>query len=171
MRKLVLALVILMAFFLYSMQSDEPDSEETLPWLTDYSLILQKAKAENKPILLYFTGSNWCGYCVTLKKRIFSKPAFVDFANQEVILGYIDFPRGVEQDPVLKAQNYALMDRYQPSIPSIYFISPNEEILGKTGYISYYVNQGAEVYVDHLRSVLAEGLARKQSKEAAPSIE
>lgn len=168
-RLIILALALFIAYFVYALVSDEPDSEQSVTWMTDYALALETAKAEDKPILLYFTGSNWCGYCVSLEKRIFSKPAFVEFANNEVLLVYLDFPRGVEQDPALKKQNYALMDRYQPSIPSIYFINANEQILGDTGYISYYVNQGAEVYVNHLRAVLAEGLAQKQSM--SPSSE
>jgi len=164
MRFIILALVLFIAFFLYGLISNEPDSDQALPWMTDYARALETAKAEEKPVLLYFTGSNWCGYCVSLEKRIFSKQAFFDFANDEVILVYLDFPRGVEQDPALENQNYALLDRYQPSIPSLYFIDAQEQILGDTGYISYYVNQGAEAYVNHLRAVLAEGLAQKQKQ-------
>lgn len=171
MRYLILVLTLFIAYFLYGLITSEPDSEESLPWMTDYALALEAAKAENKPILLYFTGSNWCGYCVSLEKRIFSKQAFVEFAKDEVILVYLDFPRGVEQDPALERQNYALMDRYQPSIPSLYFIDANEQILGDTGYISYYVNQGAEAYVNHLRALLAEGLAAKQLLLAPTKIE
>ena len=65
-------------------------------WLTDFEAAKAKAKAENKPMLLDFTGSDWCGWCVKLDKEVFSKAAFKDYADAELVLVEIDFPRNKE---------------------------------------------------------------------------
>ncbi len=46
-------------------------------WLTDYSKALEKAKTENKKVLMDFTGSDWCGWCMKLHKEVFSQKEFV----------------------------------------------------------------------------------------------
>lgn len=63
-------------------------------WSTDLEAALVQAKAENKPLLVEFTGSDWCPPCIKMRKEVFSKKEFVDAASEKFILVEIDVPRG-----------------------------------------------------------------------------
>src|SRR6516164_4462442 len=65
---------------------------ENVEWFTDAQAAQAKAKAENKLVLLDFTGSDWCGWCKRLKKNVFDKPEFADFAQSKLVLVEVDFP-------------------------------------------------------------------------------
>ncbi len=85
-------------------------------WATDY----QKAQEEanHKLLLLDFTGSDWCGFCFQLDKAILSQPQFKEYANKNLVLVEIDFPRRGgsrwnAQPAALKKQNQELAEQYQ----------------------------------------------------------
>jgi thioredoxin-related protein len=87
-------------------------------WLDDYKKAQQEAKASNKLLLLDFTGSDWCGFCIQLDKDVFSQPNFKEYANKNLVLLEIDFPRPggsrwQSQAPELRKQNQALAQQYQ----------------------------------------------------------
>ena len=62
-------------------------------WETDYEKALAKAKAENKHVFLDFTGSDWCGPCIELRKRVLSSKEFADYAAKNLVLVEIDYPQ------------------------------------------------------------------------------
>jgi len=82
-------------------------------WITDYKKAQQEAKADHRLVLLNFTGSDWCGYCIQLDKAIFSQPQFKDYANKNLVLVEIDFPRRKKQSLETRKQNAELAQRYQ----------------------------------------------------------
>ena len=57
-----------------------------LQWMTDAPKALAIAKAENKLVMLDFTGSDWCGWCIKLNKEVFSTPDFADYAAKNLVL-------------------------------------------------------------------------------------
>lgn len=81
-------------------------------WLTDWEAAKAKSKAENKPILINLTGSDWCGWCIKIEKEIFSQKAFKDFAAENLILMEADFPKKKELPAALKKQNAKLEEQY-----------------------------------------------------------
>lgn len=83
------------------------------PWETDYKKAQEEAKANHKLVLLNFTGSDWCGWCIRLDKAILSQPQFKDYATKNMVLVEIDFPRRKEQPVELRKQNQQLAERYQ----------------------------------------------------------
>lgn len=120
-------------------------------WMTDYSAAQKRAKAEGKPLLLDFTGSDWCPPCMALNSQVFSQEAFLSYAGEALILVEVDFPRRKSQSAELKAQNEALAVKYGIEyFPTILLVSPEGEVLGRTGYQS----GGASAYVAHLKSFL-----------------
>ena len=147
------------AVFLYSSINQKNSFKDTnlsvessAIWMTQFSEARAMAKNEGKPILMDFTGSNWCGWCVKLKKEVFTKPPFLGFANDNLILMTIDFPRGVHQEEWLVDQNNKLLDQYGVnSFPTIILIDYNGNVLGRTGYKS----GGSENYVEHLKGLLS----------------
>jgi protein disulfide-isomerase len=82
-------------------------------WVTDYKKAQEEAKASHKLVLVDFTGSDWCGYCIQLDRAILSRPEFKDYANKNLVLLEIDFPRRKAQSIETKKQNAELAERYQ----------------------------------------------------------
>src|SRR5712671_809845 len=74
-------------------------------WDDDYAKALAQAKAEKKLLLMDFTGSDWCGWCIKLDKEVFSKPEFKEYAKKSLVLVEVDFPRAKEQSETLKKAN------------------------------------------------------------------
>ncbi|MCA9791540.1 MAG: thioredoxin family protein [Candidatus Eremiobacteraeota bacterium] len=104
-------------------------------WLTSYEEAVQKSKETGKPILMDFTGSNWCGWCIKLRKEVFDTPEFAKWADENVVLLELDFPQGVEQAPDIKEQNHQLMEKYQvEGFPTILFVTSEGKVLGRYGY-------------------------------------
>lgn len=62
-------------------------------WGTNLETARQEAKTNNKLILLYFSGSDWCGPCIKLKKEVLEGASFIDFSEKHLALVRADFPR------------------------------------------------------------------------------
>lgn len=81
-------------------------------WDDNYEKALAEAKADSKLVLLDFTGSDWCGYCMQLDSEVFSKSDFKKFAKENLVLVELDYPRGKSQTKKLKEQNAGLKDKF-----------------------------------------------------------
>src|SRR5260370_38449284 len=79
--------------------------------MTDLAAALAKAKAEQKMVLLDFTGSDWCGWCIKFNKEGLSQSAFTDYAAKNLVLVEVDFPRKKQPGANLKKANHALQDK------------------------------------------------------------
>lgn len=90
----------------------EPNAPKELKWYTDFDEARKLAKQENKVVFAFFTGSDWCGWCTRLKKNVFSKPAFKEWAEKNVILLELDFPRRTQLPEKLKQQNAQLQQAF-----------------------------------------------------------
>jgi thioredoxin-related protein len=104
-----LATAILVALGLLGAVSARADSA----WGTNYKKAQEEAKASNKLVLLNFTGSDWCGYCIQFDRLILSQPQFKDYAAKNLVLVEIDFPRQKSQSVETRKQNQELAERYQ----------------------------------------------------------
>ena len=104
-----LATAIVVALGLFSAVSVRADSA----WSTDLKKAQDEAKANHKLLLLDFTGSDWCGYCIQLDRAILSKPEFKDYASKNLVLVEIDFPHRKPQSVETRKQNEELAERYQ----------------------------------------------------------
>ena len=96
-----LILVALAAFIFPCGQSARAESD----WLNDYKKAQEQAKAGNKILLLNFTGSDWCGWCIKFDKEVLSQPQFKEFAHNNLVLVELDFPRAKAQSTELRKQN------------------------------------------------------------------
>ena len=81
-------------------------------WLTNFEEARKKAAEENKALMVNFTGTDWCGYCINLHREVFKKDEFTNYAKEKFILLEIDFPRRKEQGDELKKQNKELAGKY-----------------------------------------------------------
>ena len=107
-------------------------------WQTDYSKALETAKSQNKRVLLDFTGSDWCGPCIQLKKRAFSLPEFASYAEKNLILVEIDYPQRKKLSPALVKQNEKLAKQYgidEKGFPTLVLLDPAGKIVREmSGY-------------------------------------
>ncbi len=122
-------------------------------WETDFAKASEAAKKDSKFMLLDFTGSDWCGWCMKLDKEVFKKSDFKDYAKQNLVLVSLDFPRSKPQSKKVKDQNKELQKKYEiKGYPSIIILSPEGELVGQTGY----QEGGAAKYVEHLKSIIGK---------------
>jgi protein disulfide-isomerase len=104
-------------------------------WLTDIPTALNKARAENKVVMLDFTGSDWCGWCKRLKREVFDQPEFAAFAQDNLILVEVDFPHSIPQSREQAAANNALSRKYNiQGFPTIVLIDAASREVGRSGY-------------------------------------
>jgi thioredoxin-related protein len=106
-------------------------------WETDYSAALVQAGNERKLVLLDFTGSDWCVWCMKLSKDIFSQPQFKEFAAKNLVLVELDFPTRRALPDALKAQNDALATKFAvEGFPTLVLVdAAGKEVARHVGYL------------------------------------
>ena len=88
MKKTIIVLLFLAAgIFSLAAEAYPPEG-----WITNIKEAKETAEAEDKLILLNFTGSDWCGWCMKLKEEVFLKQDFKDSADENLVLLFLDFP-------------------------------------------------------------------------------
>jgi len=106
-----------------------------LQWQTDVPKAQAKAKAEKKLVMLNFTGSDWCGFCIRLSKEVFSQPAFIEYADKNLVAVEVDFPRKKDLSAAQKQANAALAQKYNiAGYPTIIVLDSDGKKIGELGY-------------------------------------
>lgn len=119
-------------------------------WSEDYKASLTKAKADDKMILLDFTGSDWCGWCMKIDKEIFSQAEFKDYAKKNLELVELDFPKKRELSAKVKAQNEKLAKEYGiRGFPTIIVLNSKGDKVGELGYME----GGPQAFIDELEKL------------------
>lgn len=111
-------------------------AEPELKWHTNLGKALAQAREENKIILVDFTGSDWCGFCIKQDKEVFSTTGFADYAKENLVLLKLDFPRRKKLPAEEQEANNGLRDKYQiRGYPTLVFLSKEQKELGRqVGY-------------------------------------
>ena len=101
-------------------------------WLTDLPKAQDQAKTENKIVLMDFTGSDWCPWCIKFKKEVLDDQTFLDYAAKNVVLVEVDFPHQKEQSADLKKANAALNDKYKvEGYPTLVVLDKDGKEIGR----------------------------------------
>lgn len=119
-------------------------AQENDGWLINFDKAAEISMKTGKPILANFTGSDWCGWCVKLKKEVFVKPAFKKWAEENVVLLELDYPRRTPQAENIKKQNRELQQFFKVrGYPTLHIFTVGVAegktqitSLGKTGYVA-----------------------------------
>ena len=138
-------------------------AQEGQTWFTDINKAIEASKQEQKPLFLFFTGSDWCGWCMRLQSEVFKTPEFTAWAKDHAILVELDFPRRTPQADEIKAQNNQLQDMFKvQGFPTVWFVKPslkngkiNLEQLGSTGYLA----GGPSTWIASANKILANYVA------------
>lgn len=154
MKKIIFTLVIAVLI------SAKGIAQEKLTWHTDMNKAYELAAKENKALMLFFTGSDWCGWCIRLQNEVLKTPDFEKWAKDNVVLVELDFPRKTPLDKNTQIQNYQMQKMFNVrGYPTVYFAKPektsegkkNLNTLGSTGY----VYGGAEKWLEVANNIVA----------------
>ncbi|MEY4131987.1 MAG: hypothetical protein RL592_45 [Verrucomicrobiota bacterium] len=152
MKKLLLTLMLLATV----------TARAELTWLTDLDEAKKVAAKDNKKLLVDFTGSDWCGYCIKLHKEVFDTPEFEKFAKDYVLVE-LDFPKRKEQPAAEKAKNQAASKKFGVSgFPTVIVMTAGGKVLNRAE--GYSPDSGPEAYLPKLGAPAA-----KKVKPATPS--
>jgi protein disulfide-isomerase len=116
---------------------------DAIEWQTDFQQATQVAKEQNKPLVLFFTGTDWCVWCKKLESEALDTREFDADAGNKFVFVKLDFPRNGAQNP----QNDELQRRFNVrGFPSVIILDSHGNQMGSTGY----KQGGGKAYADHL---------------------
>ncbi len=138
-------------------------------WMTDFEAAKQKAAAENKDLLVNFTGSDWCSWCIKLVDEVFKHDAFKKGVADNFVLVELDFPQDKSKlDESTQKQNEMLQEKYSiQGFPTILLLDDQGRPYAQTGYQA----GGPEKYLVHLDKLLAIKTKRDEALMAAEKLE
>ena len=149
MKKSLLTITILSLLFIYA-YAESKETEE-LNWLINLEEAQQIAKEKGLPILIDFTGSDWCGWCNKLVEEIFSQKKFIEYATENLVMVKLNYPRNIYQTEETKKYNRHIAEKYYiRGFPTIILIDAQGHEIARTGY-QY---GGPENYIEHLESLI-----------------
>ena len=107
-------------------------------WQNSFDGAVTLANAEDKPIVLVFSGSDWCAPCIRLKKQILESEEFKAYASEHYVMYNADFPRKKKNElpQALAETNTSLAEKYNPKghFPLVVVLDKHQSVLGKTGF-------------------------------------
>ena len=156
----LLNILFLTAIITYAQDSHQAANLSTdtitkeLKWEQDFGKAQKLAKKKNKPLLIFFTGSDWCGPCKILHKDFLETEEFIKLADKELILYEADFPRRTDLvTPEQKIINYQIKNKYAiRGYPTIIILnSDGEEVARRSGYSKM---AGSEYHFEMLKKAI-----------------
>ncbi len=134
-------------------------------WMVDLEAAKAKAKAEGKMVLVDFTGSDWCTWCIRLRQDVLDKPEFEAYAKDKFVFAEVDLPHSTAKlSPEQREKNQDVAAQYKISgFPTLMVMTPEGRVLG--GFV------GGRTDVAKAIEPLEEALANKARLEAADKLE
>ncbi len=131
-------------------------------WGTNYEAALAQAGEQGKAVLADFTGSDWCYYCIRLRKEVLEQPEFAAWAEQNFVLLEVDVPQNPEFDRKLLAQNQRLCTQYRiDGYPTVLVLDARGRALGG---LFGYVPDAAAVQRTLEKGLRADALLRRAAQ-------
>ncbi|MGB0992918.1 MAG: thioredoxin family protein [Akkermansiaceae bacterium] len=137
-------------------------------WMTDFEAAKKKAAAENKALLVDFTGSDWCGWCIKLVDEVFKHDEFKKGIADKFVLVELDFPRDKSKlSEATQKQNAELQKKYGVrGFPTILLLDGKGLPFAKTGYQA----GGPASYLKHLDGLLENKTKRDEALASANKL-
>lgn len=138
-------------------------------WTSAFPAAKKQATEEGKDLLMDFTGSDWCGWCIKLKDEVFKHDEFKNGVKDSFVLVEIDFPKDKSKLPEeTQAQNRKLGEEFGiEGYPTIVLADADGRPYATTGYQP----GGPEKYVAHLNELRGRKTARDEAFAAAEKLE
>ena len=165
MKKYFLLFAFLCFFSLQDIYAQAFVNDQGLEWQTDLLKANELSQKNGKPIFAFFTGSDWCGWCIKLQKNVFEKQGFVQWAKKNVVLLELDYPRRKQQPQELMQQNAGLQQTFgvqgyptvwiftmaKDSVTNKYNITP----LGTLGYPQAAPGNEEKEFLNNANNILS----------------
>lgn len=135
------------------------NDETHIAWLTDMDAAQKQAKEENKLILVDFTGSDWCIWCIRLEEEVFAKSEFQEYAKDKFVFLMLDFPKDkkkVSEETANKNKEHKEKFKIK-GFPTILLLNAEGNEVARTGY----KRGGPENYIAHLKELIERYEAEK----------
>lgn len=130
-------ILLILTFCVSTIGFSQDEDYSNLNWLTDFEKAKEESVSSKRPILIYFTGSDWCGPCKSLKKDFFNTEAFEEKSKNFVLL-MVDMPRRIDIiTPEQKEKNKEIVKKYNKSggYPNIVALNEKLDVIGElSGY-------------------------------------
>jgi thioredoxin-related protein len=128
---------------------------DAAPWMTDLPKAQARAKTEKKMVLLDFTGSDWCGWCIKFKADVLATPEFIQYADKNLVLVELDFPGKKAQPADEKKANQALKAKYDvEGFPTLILLDADGKEIGRQ---RGYSKGGPKAFIAKLEKMRASG--------------
>ncbi|MEA1972379.1 MAG: thioredoxin family protein [Candidatus Cloacimonadota bacterium] len=143
MKKVIITLaLIVIAFAMFAQE---------IEWYKNIENALVEAEKEDKTVFIHFTGSDWCVWCHRLEGEVYEKESFMKYANENLVMVKLDFPRNIPQAAAEKEYNNIQAQKFMiRGFPTVLLLDKNGKLVGKTGY----QRGGPDNYVEHLKSFI-----------------
>jgi len=104
-------------------------------WLTSYEEALKQSQLSKKPVLMLFTGSDFCYSCIKLKSEAIGTQEFALATFDKFVFLIVDFTKKTKMTPNLAAQATLLQKKYAiVSLPTVLLIDGTGKKIGALGY-------------------------------------
>ncbi|MGK5595096.1 MAG: thioredoxin family protein [Parachlamydiaceae bacterium] len=154
MLKWLMSLSLLLGFYQHAYGVDS----SKLNWQTNYDQAVEQAKNQHKHLFLFFTGSDWCGWCHKLESEVLDTPEFAQRVGDKFIFVVLDFPMKTKLDPQLSRQNKELQQKFKvKGYPTVIILDEEQRPIETTGYRP----GGGRAYADYLMQKINESKAYK----------
>ncbi len=136
-------------------------------WKTDFEAARKEAADSDKILLIDFTGSDWCAWCIKLRKEVFAQAEFETGVKEKFVLVELDYPKDKARvTEAVAKQNEALLKQYPiKAYPTVLLCDAAGKPFATTGYRP----DGPKAYVTHLDELLAKKATRDKSFAEAAS--
>lgn len=160
--------ILLLAVALYMTKERPPTPTKAAAiWRTDVEQAAADARKNQRPLLLNFSGSDWCIWCRRLDEEVFSQPEFQAYADRHLVCVLADFPRRTKLDPALEAQNERLLRHFGiRGFPTVLLFHPDGELIAELGYQP----GGPSTFISSIEEALAREATRSPSAPPRPRL-
>ena len=136
-------------------------------WGEDFAAACATAEKEGKLVLLAFSGSDWCGWCVKMDREIYSQKKFINAAKKDFVLVMIDSPQNKEiLSKLAVKQNPELVKKYDiHGFPSTVIVRPSGEVVKRFGG---FQRGGVDAFLESLKEVSDKFGSKKDAADDKP---
>jgi len=165
LKKLLFPLFFLALGLIQVNAQSENYEAENEGWLVLLEEAYTESKKTGKPIMANFTGSDWCGWCIRLTKAVFSKDEFKTWADDNVVLLELDFPRRSKLPENIEVQNRSMQQAFQVrGFPSVWVFDLDRDAEGKYN-VSAHGKTGYAPTVGEFTGAVEQMLAQREGKK------
>lgn len=168
MRKFAVLLMAVLLMGSVGHFADCAAAESRIEWLTNYDQAVQRSASTSKPLILFFTGSDWCGWCKKLEKEVLHTPEFSDIAASDFVFLKVDFPMHKQLPPDQDRHNKRLKEKFGiRGFPTLVLLDEKQQKITTVGYRS----GGGRAYAEYLLKTVSDYTAYQASHQQASNNE